>query len=166
MLINAITETCVLLLIQKGSLLLIYFIRLKLEIMTSICSISRQFGALTATQHIQETFVFTLITGKTTVGNLISMTTIKSSAQIGRWKHLSKIMQLTVAKMNIDAAIHMVGRNRNIILSTTKCMHASSLILAQKLTVHIIIQNKIEDNLCLLSLELFLETEEVHQHLP
>jgi hypothetical protein len=64
---------------------------------------------------------FTPIIGKISDGNLMSLTMKKSNAPNGKPKTSYRLMQM-VASMNIDASSHMVGKNKSIILLTTKCM--------------------------------------------
>jgi hypothetical protein len=66
-----------------------------------------------------------LIIGKTLEENHMFMNMKKISVQIGKLK-ISFLLMLMDASMNIDANILMDGKNKNIILSIIKCMHADN----------------------------------------
>jgi hypothetical protein len=87
-----------------------------------------------------------LIIGKILEENLMSLATRKISAHNGKPKISYKLTRM-VAKMNIDASIHMDGKNKSIILLFIKWMLASRLKPVQNYTVLIITMKKKRDNL-------------------
>jgi hypothetical protein len=87
-----------------------------------------------------------LTTGKISEGNLTSTNTKRISAHLGKRRISFPPMQMA-ASMSTDANTRMDGKNKNTILSITKCMHADKLMCARSPTVPTSILIKIGDNL-------------------
>ena len=114
--VNVSMVTSVHLLTPSQRFLLSLLISLK-EILTFICSILSQYGALTMKLSIKETHVYLLIIGKTSEESRSSIFTQKSNALTGAQDSLLVATEMD-AKMSFYALIVMVGKSRSIILTT------------------------------------------------
>lgn len=104
--------TCVPSLILKKKSLLICSINLiKMQIFT--CSILRQSGAPTVIPTTLVMHAFTLIIGRISEENLISLTMRKNNVPNGRQRILSRLM-LMDANMSTDASFLTDGKNKSI----------------------------------------------------
>ena len=86
-----------------------------------------------------------LITGKISEENHIFLIMKKNNVLNGKQRILFKHMQMVV-NMNIDVNFLMAGKNKNIILSITKCMHVDRLNSVKNHIARTTTQNKIKDN--------------------
>lgn len=154
----AIMGTCVLSLMLKMKCRLTCLINL-IKMQIFICSISRQYGALTLIPLIQGTNAFMLIIGKILGENLISMTMKKNNVHLGKLKTSYRLMQMDV-KVSTDVNSLMDGKSKSIIHSITRCMLADKMKYAKNLIAHIITQNKIEDTQSINILNCFQRIEE------
>lgn len=154
------TVICAPLLIMKENWLSICYIKWNLKTRTSTCFTLKQYGVPTVTLITLVIPVSMLTIGKIIGGSHIFMIMIRNNAKTGKWRLSSKIMQLTAVKTSTDAEELMVGKNRSIILWTTKFTVVVSAITATNSIVLTIILKKIEGCQYQSNTELFLKTEE------
>lgn len=102
--------------------------------------------------------MYMLIIGKTLEENLMSSIMKRTSALNGKLKTSFRLMLMAVS-MNIVANFLMVGKSKNIILSTIKCMLAVKVSLARNPIALIITQSKIRGKALISSSRFFLKIE-------
>jgi hypothetical protein len=113
---------------------------------TSTCSILKQFGAPTQMHNIPEMLVFMLIIGKISEENLTFSNMKENNVHNGKPSILCKHMLMAV-KMSIGASSLTAGRNKSIILSIIRSMHAGRALIVRSLIVHIFTVMLIKDSL-------------------
>ena len=153
-----IMEICVLLHILRLKSQLTSWINL-IKMQISICSILKLYGVLTVILLTQEMLASMPIIGRISEESHIFLIMRKSNALNGRQNISFKHMQKDVNR-SIDVSILMVGKSKNIIHTTTKCMLADNKIRVQSHIAHIFIVTRIRDNLSASILSCFPKIEE------
>lgn len=106
--------------------------------------------------NISEMFVFTLIIGKISEGNLNYINTLKNSVQTGDLDNLSAATKMDV-QMNINVCKVMDGKSKSITQKTISLIFVDTENNVIKLIVLIIIIITIKDNFLLNGLKYFLK---------
>ncbi len=91
---------------------------------TSSCFTTKLFGAHSATKPTPETNACTLIIGRTSAENPISMSTCLSNVKYGSARRIPRTIK-TVAHLSTAAGCAMDGKNLNFILNSTKRLSAA-----------------------------------------